>query len=122
MIKNIPKNTHSIAILMEDLDAPRGIFTHWILYNLPPNIKWLAQDFDSYISKIKGAKEGRNDFGKIGYGGPCPPSGTHRYILYVYALDTNLSLHPGANREQFLEAIKGHVIDKNRVMGKYSRR
>ena len=122
MIEGIPPNTRSIAILMEDPDAPTGIFTHWILYNLPPNIKWLPQDFDSYISKIKGAKEGRNDFGKIGYGGPCPPSGTHRYILHIYALDSKLSLHPGANREQFLEAIKGHVIDENRLMGKYSRK
>ena len=122
MIEGIPPNTRSIAILMEDPDAPTGIFTHWILYNLPPNIKWLPQDFDRYISKIKGAKEGRNDFGKIGYGGPCPPSGTHRYILHIYALDSKLSLHPGANREQFLEAIKGHVIDENRLMGKYSRK
>ena len=121
MIANVPSNTRAIAIMMDDPDALTGVFTHWILYNLPPDIKWLPQDFDSYISKIKGVKEGRNDFGKIGYGGPCPPSGTHRYILHIYALDSKLSLHPGANRGQFLEAIKGHIIDENRLMGKYSR-
>ena len=122
MISNIPKNTKSIAILMQDPDAPNGVFTHWILYNLPPDIKWLPQDFDRYISNIKGAKEGRNDFGKIGYGGACPPSGTHRYILHIYALDTKLNLHRGANIKEFLEALKGHIIDKNRLMGVYSRR
>ena len=121
IINNTPPNTRSIAIMMDDPDAPRGVFTHWIVYNLPPNIKWLPQDFDSYISNIKGVKEGRNDFGKIGYGGPCPPSGVHRYILHIYALDTKLSLPQGVTRREFLNAIKSHIIEQNQLMGRYSR-
>lgn len=122
IIKGVPKGSKSLALLMEDPDAPMGTFTHWILYNLPPDTKWLPQDFDRYISKFKGVKEGKNDFGKVGYGAPCPPSQTHRYILHIYALNTKLSLANDIDREGFLRAIKGHIIDENTLIGRYKRR
>jgi len=120
-ISGVPKNTKSLALLIDDPDAPMGVFTHWILFNLPPNTKWLPQDFDSYRDRFRDAKEGRNDFGKVGYKGPCPPNGTHRYRIRIFALDKILNLPSGIKRNEFLKSIQGHIIDEDMIIVKYSR-
>jgi Raf kinase inhibitor-like YbhB/YbcL family protein len=122
----VPENARSLALIVEDPDAPGGTFTHWILFNLPPDLagleEALAADLEVSVSRT-GAKgrQGKNDFGKVGYGGPCPPSGTHRYYFVLYALDHRPELESGATRRELLAAMKGHVVAQGRLMGRYSR-
>ena len=118
---NVPEQAQSLALIAEDPDAPGGVFTHWLLYNIPPGVKELPEDVRRDETLPNGARQGINDFGKIGYGGPCPPGGTHRYYFKLYALDTLLDLKPGATKEQLLDAIQGHLLAETEVMGKYSR-
>ena len=117
----VPEQAQSLALIAEDPDAPGGVFTHWLLYNIPPGVKELPEDVRRDETLPNGARQGINDFGKIGYGGPCPPGGTHRYYFKLYALDTLLDLKPGATKEQLLDAIQGHLLAETEVMGKYSR-
>ena len=118
--KNAPTGTRAFALIVHDPDAPRaGGFTHWVVYNLPATVHQLTQ---AYYSKVKAAplgRQGQNDFGKLSYGGPCPPSGTHRYYFYLYALDAELKLQPGASKDDVEGAMKGHVLGKAELMGKY---
>jgi Raf kinase inhibitor-like YbhB/YbcL family protein len=122
----VPETARSLALIVEDPDAPGGTFTHWVLFNLPPDLagleEALAADGEVSVSRT-GAKgrQGKNDFGKVGYGGPCPPSGTHRYYFDLYALDHRPELESGATRRELLEAMKGHVVAQGRLMGRYSR-
>jgi hypothetical protein len=114
-----PPKTKSLALLVEDPDAPNGIFTHWILWQIRYE---LAQIEEGAIPT--GAKEGQNDFGKIGYGAPCPPTGhgPHRYMFKLYALDTDdLSIPISPNREDFLQAVETHVIEQAKLIGTYER-
>lgn len=116
------EDVKSFAILCEDPDAPDGLFTHWILFNIPENIRELLTGISDMKLLSKGVKEGRNSSGKIGYEGPCPPEGpVHRYFFKIYALDTMLDLENGTGREQFLDAIQGHILEEGQLMGIYGR-
>lgn len=120
--KNAPSGTKSFALIVHDPDAPRsGGFTHWVVYNLPGNVTHIAQGAPNTEKLPSGGIQGKNDFGQIGYKGPCPPSGTHRYYFYLYALDTELNLQPGAGKDDVEKAIKGHVLEKTEFMGRYKK-
>jgi Raf kinase inhibitor-like YbhB/YbcL family protein len=119
--EDVPEGAESFAIIAEDPDAPGGDFTHWILYNLPRSLRWLPEDVRRDEVLPNGAMQGRNSFQKIGYGGPCPPGGTHRYFFRLFALDATLELSPGATKEDLLEAMQGHILAEAEVMGKYTR-
>jgi Raf kinase inhibitor-like YbhB/YbcL family protein len=111
-----PANTKSIAIICEDPDAPSGTFTHWVLYNLPGTTKELAEGSSG------GGKEGMNDFGKKGYGGPCPPPGRpHRYYFRVYALDTASLGDAGRSKEEVTAVMQGHILAQGQLMARYKR-
>ncbi|MGD8785981.1 MAG: YbhB/YbcL family Raf kinase inhibitor-like protein [Phycisphaerales bacterium] len=117
----IPEDTKSIALINDDPDAPMGTWVHWVLYDLPADTKELAENIPPEETLPNGAKQGITDFGKIGYGGPCPPSGTHRYFFKIYALDSQLELESGANKNQLLKAMEGHILAQGELMGKYKR-
>ena len=117
----VPKGTGSIALICDDPDAPMGTFVHWVLFNLPADTKELAENIPTDRVLPNGAKQGITDFRRIGYGGPCPPSGTHRYFLKIYALDTELDLAPGAGKPDLLNAMEGHILGKGELIGKYKR-
>jgi Raf kinase inhibitor-like YbhB/YbcL family protein len=117
-----PANTQSFALICDDPDAPRGTWTHWVLFNLPADTTSLPEGVATDKELPGGARQGKNDFGKIGYGGPSPPKGPpHRYYFKVYALDTKLDLSAGVNRKQLLDAMKGHVQAEGQLMGRYGR-
>ncbi|HOD35003.1 MAG TPA: YbhB/YbcL family Raf kinase inhibitor-like protein [Syntrophales bacterium] len=116
-----PGETKSYALICDDPDAPGGTWVHWVVYNVPAGITELPEDVPPDRKLTSGAIQGVNDFRKIGYGGPCPPGGTHRYFFRVYALGIILPLGPGATKEQVLKAMKGHVLAEGQIMGKYSR-
>jgi Raf kinase inhibitor-like YbhB/YbcL family protein len=112
----VPTNTVSLALIMDDPDAPAGTWVHWVLFNLPPSLNGLEQ------GKNGSGIEGKNDFNKPGYGGPCPPRGSnHRYFIKLYALDTMLDLKPGATKAQVESAMKGHILAQGQLMGRYGR-
>jgi hypothetical protein len=117
-----PDGTKSFALIADDPDAPMGTWVHWVLFNLPADARELPEAVPSEGTLPSGARQGRNDFRKIGYGGPMPPSGTHRYYFKLYALDTALDLKPGATKAQLVKAMEGHVLGQGQLMGKYSRR
>ena len=117
--KNVPAGTKSLAMIHDDPDAPMGTWVHWVAYNIPPNITKLDENVKPEKVFKNGMRQGNNDWPKIGYGGPCPPSGTHRYYFKLYALDTMLDLRPGATKAQVLQAIKGHILAEAQLMGKY---
>ena len=112
----VPEEARSLALVVEDPDAPRKVFTHWLIYNIPPSTQHIPEH-EIPLSSTEGA----NDFGKRGYGGPCPPSGTHRYIFKLFALDTGLALPEGARKEDVLAKMKGHVIATAELVGTYKR-
>lgn len=110
----VPKNAKSIALVMDDPDAPMGTWDHWIVWNLPVTAKIEE-------GKEPDAPHGRNSFGKLHYGSPCPPSGTHRYIFKAYALDSVLALAPGSTKHLLETAMKGHVLAEAKLVGLYKR-
>jgi Raf kinase inhibitor-like YbhB/YbcL family protein len=114
-IADIPSEAKSLALIVDDPDAPSGLFTHWIVWNIPPQTSAVGEG-----NTPKGV-QGTNDFSKSGYGGPCPPSGTHRYCFKIFALDRELDLPFGAKRGQVDAAMKGHVVAQGELMGRYSR-
>lgn len=117
----VPKGTVSQALLMEDPDAPGGTFSHWVMYNIPPEVHEL-DNVSMEKNLDNGAIHGQNDFGKYGYGGPCPPHPEeHRYIFKLFALKRKLKPEEGANREALLDAIKSDVIDKAEYSAKFKR-
>ena len=118
-----PAGTVSWALICEDPDAPRGTYTHWVLFNLPAETHQLPGGVSHDATLADGARHGTNDFGKLGYGGPAPPAGKpHRYFFKLYALDTLLEKLPsGASRSELLAAIEGHVLAEAHVMGTYQR-
>ena len=111
-----PTGTHSLALIVEDPDAPRGTFTHWIGWALPPILRELPEG-------VEPPAEGRNGFGTVGYRGPCPPPGhhVHRYFFRLYALSADPELEPGASAREFHEAIAGLIVDATELLGTYSR-
>jgi Raf kinase inhibitor-like YbhB/YbcL family protein len=115
-ITGVPSGAKSLVLIADDPDAPGGLFTHWLLWNIPPQTNSIAEG-----SAPKGV-QGANDFGKTGYGGPCPSPGTHRYSFKVFALDRELELRSGANRSQVDAAMKGHVIAQGELVGRYAKK
>ena len=120
--ESVPAGARTIALISDDPDAPVGTWVHWVLYDLPANVTHLPENVPPDEKLANGADQGKTDFGKIGYGGPCPPSGTHRYYFKVYALDTSLGLGPGATKGQLLNAMKEHIVAEGQLMGKYARK
>jgi Raf kinase inhibitor-like YbhB/YbcL family protein len=117
-----PPKTQSLALIMDDPDAPGGTWVHWVLYDLPEDSKELEENVAKQDRLSTGARQGRNDFGKIGYGGPCPPPGKpHRYFFKLYALDSKLALQSGATKADVERAMKGHILAQAELFGKYSR-
>ena len=116
---NIPKDTKSLALLVDDPDAPSGSWTHWIMYNIPPTSKGLKENVLPVEEFAHTAKQGLNDFQTIGYGGPCPPSGTHRYFFKLYALNNKINIEGTATKESLLKSIEGHALEKVELVGKY---
>ena len=117
-----PAGTRSLALICEDPDAPRGTFTHWLIFNLPAEARELSEGIPAETTLTNGAAQGTNDFGKAGYGGPKPPPGKpHRYIFKLYALDRPLDVQPGATKAQLLAAMKGQVLGEAQLLGTYAR-
>lgn len=118
-----PQGTKSYALICDDPDAPRSTpWVHWIVYNLPAEARELPEATAKQESFPTGLRQGRNDFGDIGYGGPYPPPGKpHRYFFKLYALDVSLDVPPGASKQQLEQAMKGHVLARGELMGKYQR-
>ncbi len=119
---NEPAGTRAFALIVDDPDAPVGTWVHWVIYDLPPETKELAEGIPTTETLANGAKQGVNDFRKVGYGGPCPPPGpAHRYYFRLYALDAPTNLKPRATKQQLLDAIKGHILGGAQLMGRYKR-
>jgi len=117
-----PAGTRSFALIADDPDAPVGTWTHWLIYDLPSAADALAEGVSKDDELPDGSRQGRNDFGKIGYGGPCPPPGNaHRYFFRLYALDRKLGLKSGASKREVEKAMQDHVLGKAEWMGKYRR-
>lgn len=119
---NVPEGAKSLALICDDPDAPMGTWVHWVIFNLPPDTKGLPENMPSDASLESGAKQGMTDFGRTGYGGPCPPGGTHRYFFKLYALDTELDQKEGITKARLLEAMGGHILAESRLIGKYTRK
>ena len=117
----VPEEAVSLALIHDDPDAPMGTWVHWVVYNLPANITALSERIPPAAKLETGALQGKTDFGTIGYGGPCPPAGTHHYSFRLYALNASLPLEAGATRKQLLKAMEGHVLSEGRLTGLYKR-
>ena len=120
--EQVPEDAKSLALIVDDPDAPVGTWVHWVLYNLPASTRELKENITKTKILPDGAMQGTNDFRKIGYNGPCPPGGTHRYFFKLYALDEMVDLNPGARKKDLVDAMKGHILAECQLMGKFSRR
>jgi len=116
-LEGVPEGAKSLVLIMDDPDAPVGVWDHWIVFNIPASVTEISEN-----STPEGAVVGRNSWGRQEYGGPAPPSGVHRYFFKLYALDTTLNLPAGATKSQVESAMKGHILAEAQLMGKYSRR
>ncbi len=118
-----PEGTRSFALICDDPDAPVGTWVHWVMYNIPPDQRALAEGVPTVGILPDGARQGRNSWPhRLGYGGPCPPSGTHRYVFKLYALDTLLDLEPEqADTRALGEAMQGHILAQAQLIGLYQR-
>ncbi len=121
-IGSVPTGTKSLALICDDPDAPGGTWVHWVIWNISPENASIPENIPTTntVESLGGAKQGANSWGNIGYGGPSPPSGTHRYYFRVYALDTMLELSAGSSRAQLDAAMQGHILAQGALMGKYS--
>jgi Raf kinase inhibitor-like YbhB/YbcL family protein len=120
-----PDGTAAFALIADDPDAPSGTWVHWVLYNLPADVTALPEGLEKkeQLRALGGALQGRNDFRRIGYGGPCPPPGRpHRYFFKLYALSAPLALRAGATKQEVERAMAGHVLGEARLMGRYARK
>ncbi len=118
----VPREARSLALIVDDPDAPGGVFAHWLLYGMPIATDRLEEDLPHKATLFSGIHQGLNGYGVLGYGGPQPPSGTHRYIFHLYALDFEPELPPGIDLETLQNAIEGHVIDKAELIGTFAHR
>ena len=118
----MPAGGKSLALTCDDPDAPRGLWVHWVVFDLPPSATGLPEGVPATPEISGGGRQGKNDFGKIGYGGPCPPSGTHRYVFTLYALDSTLGIPAGAARQDLLAAMRNRALGEATLTGTYSRR
>jgi hypothetical protein len=117
-----PEGTESFTLIVDDPDAPGRTFTHWVVYNLPRSLAGLEEGMEAFEIIKTGASQGKNDFGQVGYGGPCPPPGKpHRYRFHLYALDAALDVPGGVSKGAVLAALKGHVLAEAEVVGTYRR-
>lgn len=116
-ISGVPVNSKSFVLIVDDPDAPNGNWVHWLVWNIDPGISDIKE-----AEAPMGAEQGMNDFKKLGWGGPCPPSGTHRYQFKLYALDTKLEIPEASNKKVVEAAIRGHILDQTTLVGLYSRR
>jgi len=117
----LPTKTGSLALICDDPDAPVGTWDHWVLFNIPASATGLPENVSAKATLDDGSVHGNNSWGRLGYGGPCPPGGTHRYFFKLYALDIELDLKTGATKSQLVKAIEGHILDQGQLMGKYKR-
>jgi len=119
---SIPAGAKTIALIMDDPDAPRGTFVHWVLYNIPSTTQELPKGVPRNEKLADGSLQGMTDFGRAGYGGPCPPPGkSHRYYFKIFALDNQINLSSGATKGDVEKAMKGHILAQGELMGKYRR-
>jgi Raf kinase inhibitor-like YbhB/YbcL family protein len=119
---NIPANAKSLALILDDPDAPSGLFTHWIIFNIPSDSKELKEAIPNTSKLSDGSLQGESSFGSIGYHGPLPPPGPrHRYQFTIYALDQKLNIKAGSSRQRLLQAMEGHIIEQSRLTGIYQR-
>jgi Raf kinase inhibitor-like YbhB/YbcL family protein len=116
-IEGVPAEAKCLGLIMDDPDAPVGLFTHWLVWNIDPKTTAIAEH-----SVPRGAVQGTNDYPDLGYGGPLPPSGTHRYYFKVFALDRMLDLKSGARRAELEAAMRGHILAQGELMGRYSKK
>jgi Raf kinase inhibitor-like YbhB/YbcL family protein len=114
-LSDVPDGTGSLALVMDDPDAPGGTFDHWVVWNIAPDTRSIPR------GKEPRGIQGRTGFGRLGYGGPCPPGGTHRYFFRLYALDCELDLRKGARKNELEAAMEGHILDRAELMGRYRR-
>jgi hypothetical protein len=122
VVQDIPEGTKTLAIIMDDPDAPSKVFTHWLIWNIPADKTVIPEGIEKAEVVLGIARQGKNNFGEIGYGGPKPPSGSsHTYCFRVFALDTVLELKSGASRSQLEEAMEGHIIGAGILKGKFGR-
>jgi Raf kinase inhibitor-like YbhB/YbcL family protein len=118
----VPPGTESIAIICEDPDAPSGVWVHWILFNLPAECRELTENLPDDETLPDGTRQGVNDFGSIGYGGPCPPWGIHRYFFRIFALDHQLDIVHLVDKDVLKLAMEGHILAAGQLMGRYQRK
>jgi len=116
-----PSGTKSLTLIMDDPDAPGGTWVHWVIYNIPTSAGGIQKAAPAQAQLADGSLNGSNSWGNLGYGGPCPPSGTHRYFFKLYALDTVLGLPSGANRQKLLSAMQNHILAQGELMGTFSK-
>lgn len=116
-IKDIPEGTNSLVLIVDDPDAPMGTFLHWLVFNINPDISLIEEN-----SLPEGAIQGKNDFGKVNYGGPCPPFGEHRYFFKIFALDKKLDLPEGSKLKEVEKEMEGHILDQAQLIGPYQRK
>lgn len=114
-IQGVPEGAGSLVLIMDDPDAPRGVWDHWVVYDIPPDVTTIPEGVESL------GTSGRNSWGRLGYGGPCPPSGVHRYVFQVFALDGPLGLREGATKARVLEAAEPRTLARARLVGRYGR-
>ena len=114
----VPEEARAMALVLDDPDAPAKVWVHWVLYNLPPGAGMIPEGSRGLEAT---AREGRNDFGDLGYGGPCPPRGTHRYRFRLFALDTHLDVGEGCSKSELLRAMEGHVLAEAELIGTYAK-
>lgn len=119
--ENVPAGTASFALICDDPDASMGTFVHWVIYNIPPEARKLNAGIPRKKELPDGSNQGYNSFGQTGYGGPCPPGGTHRYYFNVYALNSMFKAQPDMTKETLVQEMGRHIISKGQLMGRYSR-
>jgi Raf kinase inhibitor-like YbhB/YbcL family protein len=118
---DVPANTRTLALIADDPDAPAGLWTHWLVFNLPPSATGLPEGVPAEKTLSSGGVQGTNTARRIGYSAPCPPSGTHRYVFKLYALDASLPLASNATAKDVQAAMQGHVLAQAQLMGRYKR-
>jgi Raf kinase inhibitor-like YbhB/YbcL family protein len=121
LFSEVPEEAKSLALILVDPDASSGKFVHWVMFNIPPDTREIFENIEKKGMLEDGTLQGTNDFAQIGYGGPCPPFGTHRYYFKLYALDTLLNLKPGAGENELLKVLFHHNIAEAHFMAKYSK-
>lgn len=123
IIENVPAEAETLAIIVDDPDAPNGTFTHWLIWNIPADINEIPKNIakNEKVKELNGAVQGKNSINELGYMGPAPPSGVHTYRFFIYALDDQLDLEAGADKETLLKAMEGHILQKAVLKGEYTR-